>query len=49
MKETILFPSQEKALTIFKILEKEWDNLRWDGFDGIYLETEEGEEISIYI
>ena len=52
MKETILFLSKKEALTVFKMLEKEWDNLKWDGCNGIYLETEEieaeEEEMSIY-
>ena len=52
MKETILFPSKEEALTVFKMLEKEYKNFKYDSCNGIdvetiYLETEE-EEIGIY-
>ena len=44
IEQTILFPSQEVALSIWETLEKEYPTLKYDGCNGIYLEQEQEEE-----
>ena len=51
--ETILFPSKEVALSIWKTLKIEYPELNYDGCNGLYLDEEEAifdeeEELDIY-